>query len=363
MNANARLRLELRPPGPVSVTCPQCFLFETCGGLRNGRPLLNCFEQFCCEDKKCDNVCPYKPEDYRRRMWEIGGMRFDDIPPLRQAPLDLPRYAPMVHHGYRRSHALKAEIVSLDPYMIFGLHAGKYIAVPNEGLALRRHFKIADDARIILRGAARDRFLERYWEYRKTDDVASQVARLNVSLFIGPNYSHFLDVPRPDLLFNRKRQLICLTELSQAGVSVAPNLSAVMPADWEYWSGFLQDNPQLVHVAVNFQTGYRSRREGIKAVNRVLQIQEQIGRGLSLLIIGGAQYVKDVAGRLASFTLIDSQPFKQSLYRKRFRPVGNRRCWEDGWTMQGQPVDDFMQQNIDDYAAWVAAHGTGTKPS
>jgi hypothetical protein len=73
--------------------------------------------------------------------------------------------------------------------------------------------------------------------------------------------------------------------------------------------------------------------------------------------------VKDVAGRLASFTLIDSQPFKQSLYRKRFRPVGNRRCWEDGWTMQGQPVDDFMQQNIDDYAAWVAAHGTGTKPS
>jgi hypothetical protein len=33
-------------------------------------------------------------------------------------------------------------------------------------------------------------------------------------------------------------------------------------------------------------------------------------RGLSLLLVGGTQYVRDVAGRFASFTLIDSQPFK-----------------------------------------------------
>ena len=51
MKANARLLLELRPPGPVSATCHKCFLFEPCGGLRNGRPLLNCFEQFCCDDQ------------------------------------------------------------------------------------------------------------------------------------------------------------------------------------------------------------------------------------------------------------------------------------------------------------------------
>lgn len=74
MNENARFRLEVRPPGPVSVSCPQCFLFKVCGGLRNGRPLLNCFDQFCCNDQKCDHVCPYKPDDFRRRMWEIGDL-------------------------------------------------------------------------------------------------------------------------------------------------------------------------------------------------------------------------------------------------------------------------------------------------
>ncbi len=361
MNGSARLRLELRPPAPISVTCPQCFLFDPCGGLRNGRPLLNCFDQFCCEDKNCDYVCPYKPEDYRRRMWEIGGMRFDDISPLHQAPLDLPRYVPMVHHGSRRCNALIAGTVALDPYKIFGVRAGKYNAVPNEGLALRRHFKVADDARIILRGTGKDRFLENYWAYRKSDDVARQVIRLNVSLYIGPNYSHFLDVPRPDLLYNRKRQLLCLAELSQAGVSVAPNLSAVMPADWDFWSAFLRDNPQLVHIAVNFQTGYRSRTEGLKAIDRVRQMQDEIGRGLSLVLVGGAQYVRDVAGRFASFTLIDSQPFKQSVYRKLFRPdQSRRRRWEDGWTMDGQPIDEIMQQNIESYASWVESRGTGT---
>jgi Domain of unknown function (DUF4417) len=362
MNANARLRLELRTTGVVSAACQGCFLREPCGGLNNGNLFLNCFNQFCCGGGNCDHVCPYKPDDYRRRMFEVGGMRFDDLSPLLQPPLDLPNYVPMVHHGYRRCEALRAATVALDPYMIFCLRNRKYAAVADDPTGLRRHFKVAHDARIVLRGTAEDRFLERYWEHRRSEGVAGQVARLNVSLFIGPNYSHFLDVPRSDLLYNRKRQLLCLSELSQAGVAVAPNLSAVTPADWDFWSDFLRDNPQVVHVAVNFQTGYRSRKEGVKAVRRVERMQDEIGRGLSLVLVGGAQYVKDVAGRFASFTLIDSQPFKKSLYRKQFRPVGKRRRWEDTWTMEGQPIDEIMQRNVEDYASWVAAHATGSEP-
>lgn len=360
MTESARLLQELRPPGPVSAPCRHCFLFEPCGGLRNGRPLLDCFDQFCCRDGKCDFVCPYKVEDYRRRMWEIGGMRFDNIPPLLQVQMDLPRYVPMVHHAYRRSAALRASVVALDPYKIFGLRGEKYVAVPNDGVALRRHFKIADDALVVLRGTAKDKVLERYWEYRRTDRVAEQVARLGVSLFVGPNYSHFLDVPRSDVLFNRKRQLLCLAELSEAGVSVAPNLSAVMPADWDFWAGFLRENPQLFHVAVNFQTGYRDHRQGLKAIARVRRIQDEIGRGLSLLLIGGAQYVRDLGGRFDSFTLIDSQPFKQAVYRKMFQPDGgHRRRWAETWTMEAQRIDGVMQSNMDGYASWVEATGTG----
>lgn len=362
MNTNARRRLELRTLGVVSPACQSCFLREPCGGLPNGNLFLDCFTQFCCGGGQCDNVCPYNRDDYRRRMFEIGGLRFDDLPPLRQRPLGLPRYVPMVHHGYRRSGPLGAATVALDPYMIFSLRDEKYTAVASGPTGLRRHFKVAEDARIILRGTAKDRFLERYWERRRSDEVARQVASLNVSLFIGPNYSHFLDVPRTDHLYNRKRQLMCLSELSEAGVSVAPNLSAITPADWDFWADFLKANTQVLHVAVNFQTGYRTRKEGLKAISRVVQMQDEIGRGISLVLVGGAQYVKDVAGRTTSFTLIDSQPFKQSLYRKRFRPDRSRRRWEDTWTLEGQPIDELMQQNVEGYAAWVERQDASATP-
>jgi hypothetical protein len=116
----------------------------------------------------------------------------------------------------------------------------------------------------------------------------------------------------------------------------------------------------LVHVAVNFQTGYRSRTEGMKAIDRLRRMQDEIGRALSLVLVGGAQYVRDVAGRFASFTLIDSQPFKQSMYRKLFRPdQSRRRHWEDSWTMAAQPIDETMQRNVEGYASWVESLGTG----
>ncbi len=356
MSDDVSLRLEMPSAGAISQGCQGCFLKDACGGLRNGNLFLNCFNQFCCGGTDCDNVCPYKPEDYRRRMSEIGGLRFDDISVLRQLPIELPRFVPMIHHGYRRSIPLKAEAVALDPYMICRWRDQKYAALTTDPVELRRHFKVANDAMVILRGTADDRFIERYWEYRRSEDIAGQLAKLGISLFIGPNYSHFLDVPRSDPLYNRKRQLICLAELSEAGLSVAPNLSATTSSDWDYWSGFLKDQKQLAYVAVNFQTGYRIRAEGLTAIDRVARIQEQIGRNLSLVLIGGGQFVKDAAKRFASFTLIDSQPFKQSLYRKRFAPVGSQRQWKETFTLERQPLDNILLDNVNDYAAWVLAH-------
>lgn len=273
---------DLRPSGYVSATCPKCVFFDRCGGLHNNRPLLNCFEQFCCGDGTCDHVCPYKPADFQRRMREIGGLRFDDLPALHQSPVDLPPYVPMIHHAYRRSSDLTTEMVALDPYLIFRRRNGAYRSVADDSAALRRYFKVAPTSMIVLRGTAEDRFLEQYWSYRKSDRVAEQLASLGVSLVIGPNYSQFLDVPRTDALYNRKRQLLCLAELSEVGVSVAPHLSAVMPPDWTFWTEFLRSNDKVHHVAVNFQTGNKNWQEGCKIIDRVRRLQDATGRRLAV---------------------------------------------------------------------------------
>lgn len=355
---DARLRQELRPNGYASSSCRQCVLFDRCGGLFNDRPMMNCFEQFCCNDGSCDHVCPYKPAEFRRRLMEVGSLRCDDIPRLHQSPMDIPAYVPMVHHAYRRVSPLQADVVALDPYLIFRCRNGAYRSIVDNGAALRHHFKIAPTTKLILRGTAEDRFLEQYWSYRKTDKVAEQIASLGVSLVIGPNYSQFLDVPRTDCLFNRKRQLLCLAELSQAGVSVAPHLSALMPPDWVFWTDFLRSNDQLQHVALNFQTGNKNREEGIKAIDRVKRIRDTIGRPLTLILIGGAQFVQYAAQQLGAVVLIDSEPFAKAHRRRLFRPNGDKREWDETWTLTRQPIDHILQGNIDEYARWVALRCT-----
>jgi hypothetical protein len=363
MTDDARLLHDLRPSGYASASCPRCVLFDRCGGLFNDRPLLNCFEQFCCGDGSCDHVCPYKSADFRRRMLEIGGLRFDDIPPLRQSPMELPAYVPMIHHGSRRVGELQADAVAVDPYLIFRCRNGAYRSVVNDGASLRRYFKIAPSARLILRGTAEDRFLEQFWSYRKTDRVAEQIASLGVTLVIGPNYSQFLDVPRTDCLFNRKRQLLCLAEMSQAGISVAPHLSALMPPDWNFWTEFLRSNDQLNYVALNFQTGNKNRKEGTKVIDRIQAIQERIGRRLWLILIGGAQFVEYAARRLGQFVLIDSEPFAKTHRRRRFRPNGPKRRWEETWSLERQPIDDILQGNIEEYARWVGLRSAARDPN
>lgn len=53
---------------------------------------------------------------------------------------------------------------------------------------------------------AKDLPLERYWADRRCDQAPEQLDRLGVTLAIGPNFSHFLEVPRTDNLFNRERR-------------------------------------------------------------------------------------------------------------------------------------------------------------
>ena len=90
-------------------------------------------------------------------------------------------------------------------------------------------------------------------------NAPGQLARLGIDAAVAPNFSHFLGVPRTDNLFNRRRQLICISELAAAGILVMPHLSAVMPADWHYWQRLLEANQSVRYVAKEFQTGNQER--------------------------------------------------------------------------------------------------------
>jgi hypothetical protein len=362
MRDMARLRLELRPHGIVPTGCADCIYFEDCGGIQPEKALFDCFDQYClgdCDRSRCDNVCPYNPM-FASFLAEIGGLRFDNLPPLTQAALELPRYIPVVHHGSRRQTPLSFPVVALDTYRIFRLQGkDKYAALVCSAEQLRRAFCLAPDTRIVLRGTGKDPMIERYWSFRRSDNVTAQMAKLGVSLVIGPNFSHFLGVPRTDNIFNRRRQLICLEEISSAGLSPVPHLSAVQPGDWKFWRRYLCQNETIRYVAVEFQTGNKNRMEGRKVIDQLALVQDLLGRPLHPLAIGGGQFVEYLAGRFERFSLVDSKPFMNAVNRQAFDLAAGKHPWRKCRTHDGQPIDNLLEQNLVSYARWIEDRASG----
>lgn len=361
MSTLSTLRKAYRPHGTVAATCRTCAYLDVCGGIETDRPLMNCFDLFCPGDGKCQHVCPCQ-SNFVTYLEEVRGLRFDNLSHISQEPLDLPPYIPVIHHGYRRAAPLRWPVVALDTYECFRLSSGTYRAVAESPGELRKRFRLHDQTGIVMRGTAKDLALEKYWEYRRRDQAPTQIAALDVLAAVGPNFSHFLGVPRTDNLFNRKRQLICLEELHVAGVPPIPHLNAVMPSDWHFWQEYLVENPTVSVVAIEFQTGNRNSTQGCKALRHVAHIQQEIGRTLHPVIVGGGQFLDYVAERFDKFTLMDSEPFMKAIKRRAFEPKDEQRGWQESFSLERQPLDDLVLRNIEGYSEWVESRLGRTRP-
>ncbi len=361
MSKLALIRKELRPQGVLARGCPDCVWYDRCGGFEPKRNLFtqDCFTATCCKFngdaahvEQCGLACPYNPR-FPELLEDIGGMDTEHLPPLVQAEISLPRYVPTIHHAYRRTEPLDWPLVALDTYQVFKLKEDRLLAVADNAEALRRAFGLAPKAAVILRGVGSDPCLERYWEFRNKDAVPEQMARLGLTLVIGPNFSHFLDVPGTERMSNRKRQLLCLQEMMRVGLLPVPHLNAVQPGDWRFWQDFLKRNAAIQYVAVEFETGNRSSVEGGKAIEHLAGIQDALGRRLHPVVIGGTQFVESFAGRFAEASFVDSTPFVKAVHRQILALRDGLLAWMPQPTPKGEGVEAILAFNLARYAGWV----------
>jgi hypothetical protein len=361
MSKPARLREELRPHGVLAPDCSGCVWFDSCGGFEPERTLYNtnCFVMTCCkftEDagqvEKCGLACPHNPR-FLELLQDIGGMDTEYLPPLVQPSVTLPRYIPLIHHPYSRHEPLDWPAVALDTYQVFKVKEDRLLAVAGDTEGLRRAFGLAPTAAVILRGIGSDRCLERYWEHRRQDAAAEQLARLGLTLVVGPNFSHFLDVPGTERMSNRKRQLLCLDEMMRAGLSPVPHLNAVQPGDWRFWRDFLKASPAIRFVAVEFETGNKAPAEGRKVIDHLTGIQDALGGRLHPIVIGGTQFVEYLAGRFEAASFIDSTPFVKAVHRQGFDFQEGFPTWKTKPTPEGKGIDEILVHNLASYTAWI----------
>jgi hypothetical protein len=369
MQTNAQRREELRPHGIVGHSCRDCHFLDACGGFQGEGSLFDCFVANCCEyngkDKsKCNAVCPNKP-DFHKWVAELRGRRFDYIPNVTQQPLELPTYVPLIADRYDRRRPFRWPVVALDTYSVIAMRPGKdrlYNTVAQSANELRTAFGLDANTRIILRGTAKDPPLERWWQNRRADDAPQQLAPLDIAAAIAPNFSQFLDVPRLDNLFNRVRQLICIDELAAAGHCVIPHIGTAAPGDWQYWTGMLKANISVRYVAKEFQTGYRPSRDGLQAIDRLSRLQDDVGRALHPVIIGGVQFVESVKRKFDKFTFLDSMPFAKTVQRQRFDQGVGRIPWRESFTLRDQSIDELLMHNVSQYRDWIESR-IATKPN
>ncbi|MBA2540163.1 MAG: DUF4417 domain-containing protein [Deltaproteobacteria bacterium] len=331
----------------ISVGCSTCPLFQDCGGYTRRGGGWSCMDRCAACTKSCNLVCVKKP-DFARALLEVGGFRHDDIPQLPAPKGPLPQYIPVVQHPIDGCVPLDWAVIPLVEIMRFdrGAYAPR-AATPDE---LRRAFGLAPTTRLVLLGTGRDRGIETYWRHHRVSNAATALAELDLTLAIAPNYSMFLEDPRPQHLHNRKRSLLVAKSWAEAGIAVSIYPQAVSPLDWSFHESFLREHPEVVHVALEFQTGLARPERATFAFDHLSRIQDRLGRRLHLFAVGASRYREELPKRFDTWTILDSMPFMKAVKRRVAASIDRRIGWDRAL---GEDVADLFFHNVGRYTEWI----------
>lgn len=341
-----RLRDDARA-NPACLGCGTCPDHATCGGLHTEAPVFDC-DAFCtCADRDaCDTVCRNRPVDFVDHVQEVGGFDLGNTPRTQaRAVSALPPVVPLIGHGYRREAVLQEPVVAVPLYELFHMGTGEPLV--RDRVALARRFLIPQAATVIASGVDRDPKLEAWWGFRDRGVLTSTLRDLRIALVTAPNFSSFLDVPRPDNLHGMKRIALSWAEMSAAGVPAALHVNARTERDYERWTAFVRERPEVGVVSFEFGTGAGDPGRVEWHVERLRALAGGVDRPLDLVVRGGARFLRRLRDRFASVTLVETDAFMRTMKRGRAEVAEPGRLrWRRVRTPLGAPLDELLAHNV-----------------
>ncbi len=335
MTRRTHPRRSLDQVAPLSFGCRMCSRFAKCGGMHLPKGGFFCTD--ACDSGTCGPGCmsPKHPERYNMAVVEVEGFGFEGLGPIR-CPIHLPRALSVIQHGslFRDCPAVGAELgwaaVPLRSVIRFPSRprTGRrpWTEIHKDGGAMRRSFGLAPDAKVVLSCVDKDPRIEPVWRFIHKKGFVRYFRRLGFAAVITPNFSLFDNESRYQHEYNRKRALIVGEEFSRFGIPVVPSFHTLAPGDLRFWRDFLRHQPGITCLAEEFQTGLRDNPERAKAmIDELSRLQDDLGRSLHLVAIGGPQFKDHIASRFQSSTMISSQPFLLAMNGRRMveRPRGS----------------------------------------
>lgn len=331
----------------TALGCAGCPDLAQCGGLHTEAGIFDCDSLCSCGDPSaCDMVCRNRPNSFVQRFIEVGGFELGNVP--RVAPLAaqrLPEVVPYIDHKYRRARAVEEPVVAVPLYELFNLSTGEPLVRSRTELAAR--FLIPDEAVVIATGVNRDAKLEAWWAFADRPPVTQVLKDLGIALVTAPNFSLFIDVPRPDNLHSIKRIALSWAELMAAGIPAALHVNARTDHDYRRWTRFIQERPEVAFVAFEFGTGAGFRGRMDWHVDHLCQLAEDAGRELTLIVRGGAPAQARLRRHFARVVLIETDAFAKTMKRRKatLNSAGRLR-WAREHTAEGEALDDLLAHNI-----------------
>jgi hypothetical protein len=331
----------------AALGCTRCPDRAVCGGLQIDRGVFDCTALCCGQPDLCDAVCRNRPEDFARRVREVGGFSLSNVPraPILSAP-ELPTVVPTIFHGDSRIAPFEdAEAVCLPLYKVIHRHDRSIRYATRADLAAG--FRLPPAMPIILTGTAADPALERWWSAgAERRAMIRDLRHLGITMVTTPNFSLFVDQPRWDDLHSMKRIALVHEDFLSEGLPAALHVNARTDHDWERWRDYIAARPEVTHIAFEFATG-AGRTQRIRwHLNHLTRLPATVDRSLHLLVRGGARILPWLAAAFPRMTVLDTSVFVKTMKRPRasLSPRGSA-SWSSSPTMGAQGLDDLLSEN------------------
>jgi len=260
-------------------------------------------------------VCPKAPTRFARRVHEVRGFQLDDIPRRnfnarpapagcvtliegrvsRRRPIELPDYAAIPLSRAITGRGLQQRAKTRDEL------------VRDHGVLPRKGW--------IVTGIEDDRYVERAWRLPKHREVFKSLREAGVVFATSPNFSLYADAPRHDNLHAMKRIAWMWYTMNEAGLPTALHVNGRTSHDFDRWTQFIIDHPEVTSIAFEFLTGAKLVDDSERYVDRLTTLAQRVERPLTLVLRGSMQIAKRLEAVFDHVIWLDATPYFRAMHR------------------------------------------------
>ena len=278
-----------------------------------------CFQRCVehCQFHGCDLACPSLHLSFAEFIDDVEGLCVPPRQTLKPCDSTLPFYITQILHGSRRDVPLQERAVAVPLAALVCRDAtDRYSLKYSTAETMREALMLSQGTEVVVTSVGFDQPLEDFWAEHVKRDILKRLAALRIRAMTVPNFSFMTDVPRINSLYNLTRMHRLAERMTEAGITTVMHLQASTRWDWRQWASILRNQPAMNVVALEFQTGARRQKIGNKYYTGLVDLQDQVGRSLHPLVIGGSGRIRDLANHFNTFTVVDATPFMKTVHRQ-----------------------------------------------